>query len=68
MIKEFLEGESYRNSKQDKDIMVFAVSSDDKDEIVLAVGFVDRVSEEMTSTGELTVKKSDLGDWELLEI
>lgn len=68
MVKEFQEGEVYRNSKQEKDIMVYAVASDDKKELVLVVGFVDRDSEEMTSTGEITIKKSDFADWEIVEL
>lgn len=68
MVKEFLEGETYRNPKQDKDVMVYAVASSSKDEVVLVVGFVDRVSEEMLSTGEITVKKSEFADWEIVEL
>lgn len=68
MIKEFQEGEVYRNSKQTQDIMVYAIASEDDVEIVLAVGFVDRESEEMTKHGELVVKKSELSDWELVAL
>jgi hypothetical protein len=68
MIKEFQEGEVYRNSKLTQDVMVYAVGIDDPEEVVLAVGFIDRASEEMTTPGELTVKKADFGDWELLKL
>lgn len=68
MVKEFQEGEVYRNKKLDKDVMVYAVGKNNQDEVVLAVGFVDRISEEMTSTGELTVKASDFGDWEIVNL
>lgn len=68
MVKEFLEGEVYRNTKLKQDIMVYAIGSEDTNEVVLAIGWVDRESEEMTAPGELTVKKSDFGDWEVVAI
>lgn len=68
MVKEFLEGEVYRNPKLPHDIMVYAIGSEDDNEVVLAVGYVDRESEEMSSNGELTVKKTDFGDWEAVVV
>lgn len=66
MVKAFEEGEVYRNPKLSNDVMVYAIASEDDNEIVMAVGWVDRASEEMSSTGELVVKKADLKDWEAL--
>lgn len=66
MVKEFAEGEVYRNKKLEKDIMVYAVGIDNPDEVVLAVGFVDREAEEMTAAGEITIKKSEFEDWEVV--
>lgn len=68
MVKSFEEGEVYRNTKIPGalDIMVYATGSEDDSEVVLAVGFVDRESEEMTSPGEITIKKVDFQDWEVV--
>lgn len=68
MVTEFVEGETYHNKNVEQDIMVYAVAHETDVDVTLAVGFVDRVSEEMTSTGELTIKKSDYKDWEQVEI
>lgn len=67
MIKQFEEGEVYRNKKLDKDIMVYGIASETDSQIIMAVGFVDRESEEMTSPGEITVNKTDLIDWEVVQ-
>lgn len=66
MVKEFEEGETYRNKKLDRDIMVFAVASKTQDEVVLAIGWVDRESEEMAANGEITIKTADFQDWEVI--
>lgn len=68
MVKQFQEGEVYRNAKLGRDVMVFGVGIDTPTEVVLAVGWIDRVSEEMTDNGELTVNKSDFGDWEVVNL
>lgn len=66
MVKVFEEGEVYRNPKLPNDIMVYGIASENDDEIVMAVGFVDRESEEMSSNGEITIKKSDFKEWEVV--
>lgn len=63
MVKEFLEGETYTNSKLDKDIMVLGVGRETKDDVTLAILWVDRDSKETTGGGELTVKKSEFDQW-----
>lgn len=68
MVTDFVEGETYRNKSMDKDIMVFAIGKKTADDVTLAVGYVDRESYEMTNNGELTVKNSDLKDWEEVEL
>lgn len=67
MVKEFQEGEVYRNLKLPRDIMVYAIGIDDTEEVVLAVGWIDRESEEMVEPGEVIIKKSDFGDWSIVE-
>ena len=64
MVTEFLEGEVYRNSKLEQDIMVYGVGSEDDEEVILAIGYIDRESEEMTAPGEITIKRVDFKDWE----
>ena len=68
MVTEFIEGEVYTNKKLDYDVMVYAVASKTADEVVLAIGKINRESEEMFAPGELTVKTSEFSDWELVEL
>jgi hypothetical protein len=68
MIKEFLEGETYTNSKLDKDVMVLGIGKETQDEVVLAILWVERQSNETTGGDELTVKKSEFSDWTIVEI
>lgn len=66
MIKEFLEGETYRNAKLDHDILVLGIGLDTPTATTLAILRVDRASEETTGGDELTVLKSDLENWDLV--
>lgn len=68
MVKAFVEGETYRNIKLDKDMMVYGIGYEDDTEVVLAIGWVDRESEEMISVGEISVKKSDFSQWEIVTL
>lgn len=68
MIKAFLEGDSYRNPKLPQDVMVLGIAKEDAKEVVMAVLFVDRESDETTGGGELTVQKADFGDWEHIDV
>lgn len=68
MIKEFLEGETYFNAKYDKDVMVLGIAKTTDKEIVLAILWVDRSTEETTGGGELTVPVAELSSWELKEL
>lgn len=68
MVKEFQEGETYTNPALDKDIMVLGIGKETKDEVVLAILWVDRELKETTGGGELTVKKSDFGQWSEVEL
>lgn len=68
MITEFLEGETYTNPKLDRDIMVLGIGRETKDELVLAILWIDRESKESTMGDELTVKKADIGQWTVVEL
>jgi hypothetical protein len=68
MVTAFEDGETYRNLKLEKDIMVYATAKETPAEVTLAVGFVDRESYEMTNTGDITIKKEDFKDWAEVEI
>lgn len=68
MIKVFLEGETYTNPKLPKDIMNLGIGKETDTEVTLAVLWVDRESKETTGGDALTVKKSDFGDWSLVDL
>jgi len=68
MITEFEEGETYTNSKLDKDIMVLGIAKQSAVDVTLAILWVDRESKETTGGAELTVKKEDFKDWSAVEI
>lgn len=68
MITEFEDGETYTNPKLDKDIMVLGKAKETKDDVVLAILWVDREAKETTGGAELTVKKDDFKDWSEVEI
>lgn len=68
MVTEFEEGETYTNAKLDKDIMVLGKAKETKDDVTLAILWVDRESKETTGGDELTVKKDDFKDWSEVEI
>lgn len=63
MVKEFLEGETYTNAELSQDVMVLGIGSETKEEVVMAILWVDRESQATTGGGELTVKKSDFKRW-----
>lgn len=66
MVKEFLEGETYRNSKLDKDVLVLGIAKEDASGVKLAILWVDRQSEETTGGDELIIPKSQFDEWELV--
>lgn len=63
MVKEFLEGETYTNADLGQDVMVLGIGSETKEEVVMAILWVDRESKATTGGGELTVKKSEFKRW-----
>lgn len=67
MVTKFEEGEVYRNKELPRDIMVYGTGIENDEEVVLAIGWVDRESEEMVEPGEITIKKTDFGKWEATE-
>lgn len=67
MIKEFLEGETYRNAEYDYDIMVLAVAEETEAEVLMAVLWVEKEGFESVGSGEITINKEDFKDWQLVE-
>lgn len=63
MVKEFLEGETYTNADLEQDVMVLGIGSETKEEVVMAILWVDRESQTTTGGGELTVKRSEFKRW-----
>lgn len=68
MIKEFLEGETYRHPKHEQAVFVLGIGEETDEEVTMAILWVDIDTMESTRGDELTVLKKDFKDWELMEL
>ena len=67
MVKEFLEGETYRNALQDHDILVLGIGEETNKEVVLAVLYVDRETNKSIDFGEEIISRTEFNDWLIVE-
>lgn len=66
----FYEGETYTNIKDEEqsDIFILAIDEENDEWIRMAALILDKDDPNISSTGEITIYKEDLEDWELKEL
>lgn len=68
MVKEFLEGETYRNDKFEQDIFVLGINELDDKKIIMLVLWIDRETVESTSGDEILIQKSKFNEWSQVDL
>lgn len=63
-----LEGEIYKNNKTRRCILVLGIAEESDSELVLAIADVNLQTGLAGEPGELTIPKTELTDWELVDV